>query len=108
MNLAVVFVTVCSVFVVCHLLRLVLAVEAFVRASTMSRCIADNHTYVPPVELICMESVSHLLILTNSSINFLIYCTLSTHFKVTAIDSSVLLQNASLKDCRQPLYRNTK
>lgn len=81
-NLAMVFVTICSIFVCCHILRIILALQAFTRASEISDCIASNKSYIPPIELVCMESISHIMIMINSSCNFIVYCTLSTHFKV--------------------------
>lgn len=82
MNLAFVFVTICLVFVLTHVLRIILAIEAVVRASQMTACVSANLSYIPPLPLVCMESVSHIMIMSNSSCNFLIYCTISTHFKV--------------------------
>ena len=60
------------------------------------RCVAANLTYTPPLELLCMESISHILILFNSSSNFIIYCTLSTHFKVFM--KKLLLRRANAQE----------
>lgn len=38
--------------------------------------------WIPPSWLLCLESVSHLLVMISSSTNFLIYCTISTKFKI--------------------------
>lgn len=90
-NLAMVFVTICSIFVCCHILRIILALQAFTRASEISDCIASNKSYIPPIELVCMESISHIMIMINSSCNFIVYCTLSTHFKVIPRNGTLLL-----------------
>ncbi len=81
-NLQVVLVIICLVFVLTHIPRLILAIEAFVRATNISRCMAYGRTYVPPLFLVCLEAASNLLILVNASSNFLIYCFTSIHFKV--------------------------
>ena len=43
-------------------------------------CIKSHPVYYPPAYLLYSESVSHLLLLTNSSINFLIYCVMATRY----------------------------
>ena len=37
--------------------------------------------YIPPVWIMCLESVAHLLVMLNFSSNFLIYCSVSKQFK---------------------------
>ena len=54
---------ICLVFVLTHVPRLVLAIEAFVRAAAISRCMGAGRNFVPPLTLVCMEAVSNLLIL---------------------------------------------
>ena len=44
-------------------------------------CRKHNHQYVPPLWIMCLESVAHLLVMLNSSSNFLIYCSVSKQFK---------------------------
>ena len=77
-----VLVIICLVFVVTHIPRLILAIEAFMRAAGIARCYRAGLTFVAPLSLVCLESVSNLLILINASCNFIIYCLASTHFKV--------------------------
>ena len=51
--------------------RIFLSVEAIWRAQDLADCMAFNMetnmtmTYVPPIYLVCAESVSHVLTLTN-------------------------------------------
>ena len=37
--------------------------------------------YIPPLWVMCLESVAHLLVMLNFSTNFLIYCSVSSPFK---------------------------
>ena len=37
--------------------------------------------YIPPLWVMCLESVAHLLVMLNFSTNFLIYCSVSAPFK---------------------------
>ena len=39
--------------------------------------------YIPPLWIMCLESVAHLLVMFNFSSNFLIYCSVSNQFKAT-------------------------
>ena len=52
-------------------------------------CREHNHQYVPPLWIMCLESVAHLLVMLNSSSNFLIYCSVSKQFK-TALSRTCL------------------
>ena len=38
--------------------------------------------YIPPLWVMCLESVAHLLVMLNFSSNFLIYCSVSNQFKL--------------------------
>ena len=37
--------------------------------------------YIPPLWIMCLESVAHVLVMLNFSSNFLIYCSVSNQFK---------------------------
>ena len=60
--------------------RSVLAIIAVVTVDTPVSCMETHREYYPPAYLLYSESVSHLLLLTNSSINFLIYCVVATRY----------------------------
>jgi hypothetical protein len=45
-------------------------------------CLMQEDNWIPPSWVLCLESVSHLLVMVSSSSNFIIYCTISTQFKV--------------------------
>ena len=44
-------------------------------------CIKHVDHYIPPLWVMCMESVAHLLVMLNFSSNFLVYCSVSNQFK---------------------------
>ena len=44
-------------------------------------CIKHVDQYIPPLWVMCLESVAHLLVMFNFSSNFLIYCSVSHQFK---------------------------
>ena len=44
-------------------------------------CIKRVDHYIPPLWIMCLESVAHLLVMLNFSTNFLIYCSVSAPFK---------------------------
>ena len=50
------------------------AVIAVVTVNDPVECLRHQQHYFPPAYLLYSESISHLLLLINSSINFLIYC----------------------------------
>ena len=45
------------------------------------RCVEEYDQYIPPLWVMCLESVAHLLVMLNFSTNFLIYCSVSAPFK---------------------------
>ena len=44
-------------------------------------CVEELDGYIPPLWVMCLESVAHLLVMLNFSTNFLIYCSVSAPFK---------------------------
>ena len=44
-------------------------------------CLKAEYQYIPPVWVMCLESVAHLLVMFNFSSNFLVYCSVSNQFK---------------------------
>ena len=44
-------------------------------------CISKLGEYIPPMWVMCLESVAHLLVMFNFSSNFLVYCSVSHQFK---------------------------
>ena len=58
-------------------------------------CVRNLDHYIPPLWIMCMESVAHLMVMLNFSSNFLIYCWVSKQFKET-------LSKSCLKMCMPP------
>ena len=50
-------------------------------ADVQVECIKHADSYIPPLWIMCLESVAHLLVMLNFSSNFLIYCSVSKQFK---------------------------
>ena len=65
-------------WIVTIIFRSVLAIIAVVTVNNPVNCMSQHQQYYPPTYLLYSESVSHLLLLTNSSVNFLIYCVVAT------------------------------
>ena len=67
--------------IVCHTLRVFLAVYAVYLIRDTVHCMQEEGGFVPPVWTMCAESISSLLIIINFSGNFLIYCSVLKPFK---------------------------
>ena len=106
-NLAVTLVSIVFMHILCNALRVFLGVlvVALVGESKLSNiksyhftalscfsnesivsdvqveCIRHADHYIPPLWIMCLESVAHLLVMFNFSSNFLIYCSVSNQFK---------------------------
>ncbi|XP_023333119.1 FMRFamide receptor [Eurytemora carolleeae] len=78
-NLAAILVCIVVVFVVCNLLRVVLNVFELFWLDNIFRC---GDEFMHAAWFHCLNSISHLLLVLNSSSNFLIYCSLGTNFKL--------------------------
>ena len=52
-------------------------------ADVQVSCVKHVDHYIPPLWIMCMESVAHLMVMLNFSSNFLIYCSVSKQFKLT-------------------------
>ena len=60
------------------------------------RCVEEYDQYIPPLWVMCLESVAHLLVMLNFSTNFLIYCSVSAPFK-KALSKVTLLVVAKIR-----------
>ena len=88
-NLAITFIGIVAVFLLCHMPRLFLALhEAWITDQTLKCRLAEAPAF--PLWALMGDFFSHLLLTFNSSVNSLIYCILSSHFRKVA-----------LKKCRQ-------
>ena len=80
-NLAMILAGIVIVFCVCHSLRVFLA---FYYVSVMERtneCIVKGKEAAHPSWLYVISALNHLMLMVNSSINFIIYCAVGSKFR---------------------------
>ena len=80
-NLAPILFGVVIVFIGCNSIRVILNVYDFYVLDGIIECESKGMGRVPPVWVNCTISVSHLLLMINSSVNFLVYCVAGTRFR---------------------------
>merc|ERR1719219_2580793 len=80
-NLAITLLSIVLMHLLCNALRVVLGVLVVALVDVQVNCIKEQGHYIPPLWIMCLESVAHLLVIFNFSSNFLIYCSVSTQFK---------------------------
>jgi len=86
-NLAVILITIVLVFLCCHSLKLYLA---FYKVHVTKKVVSCNETGLVPVHSqlrIFISSLNHLLLVLNSSVNFIIYCFLGKRFRRSLLES---------------------
>lgn len=82
LNLAPVLFGVVIVFVLCNSLRVLLNIYDFTQVDAIIECDRRGVGRMPPAWILCSISVSHLLLMFNSSVNFLVYCVAGSKFRV--------------------------
>ena len=55
--------------------------EYFFPPEEQVACMEEFDQYIPPLWVMCLESMAHLLVMINFSTNFIIYCSVSAPFK---------------------------
>ena len=81
LNLAPVLFGVVIVFVFCNTLRVFLNMYDFAVVEEIISCEQKGVGRMPPPWIVCSVSVSHLLLMINSSVNFLVYCVAGSKFR---------------------------
>ena len=71
-------------------------------------CIKHVDRYIPPLWVMCLESVAHLLVMLNFSSNFLIYCSVSNQFKSALFKVCNCLSRPSSATSEASDYHNLK
>lgn len=66
------------------------------------RCLENKVKYLSPLTFYRWDCISRLLMVVNSSINFLIYCTGSDQFKVSGVHTSTHWIHLKSKDVVWP------
>ena len=69
------------VFILCNSLRVLLNIYDFTVLDDIIECHKKGVGRYPPTWVMCSVSVSHLLLMVNSSVNFLVYCVAGTRFR---------------------------
>ena len=83
-NLAVIFMGIVIVFLVCHFPRIFLSLhEMLVIRNTMACSKVGYHSF--PLWALLFAQFSHLLLVLNSSMNSVIYCMVSTKYRAQAV-----------------------
>ena len=80
-NLAIILAGIVIVFFLCHTLRFFLE---FYRVATVERtvqCMSKGQGEAHPTWLFPVAALSHLMLIVNSSINFVIYCAVGSKFR---------------------------
>ena len=78
MKLAPILFGVVIVFIFCNSLRVILNIYDFSVVDAIIKCEQKGVGRLPPAWILCSISVSHLLLMVNSSVNFLVYCVAGT------------------------------
>jgi hypothetical protein len=81
LNLAPILFGVVIVFGVCNLMRIVLNIYDFYVLDEIIDCEKRGVGRMPPAWIMCSISVSHFLLMVNSSVNFLVYCVAGSKFR---------------------------
>ncbi|TRY69570.1 hypothetical protein TCAL_07634 [Tigriopus californicus] len=83
-GLAIILVGIVLVFMVCHASRFFLAFYHVSVSETTQRCLESeprNADSEPPEWLYIVSAINHLMLMINSSVNFLIYCAVGSRFR---------------------------
>ena len=81
LNLAPILFGVVIVFVLCNTLRVLLNMYDFSVVDEIIDCEKKGVGRMPPAWIMCSISVSHFLLMVNSSVNFLVYCVAGSKFR---------------------------
>ncbi len=83
-NLAIIFMGIVLVFLVCHFPRILLSIHEMWIMEDILKCSKAGRKVFPLWALI-FSMVSHLFLVINSSVNSLIYCILSSRFRLAVM-----------------------
>ncbi len=75
-----------TLFFVLNVPRILLGTYEVTNTWKILRCVENESKYISPLSFYVWDTVSRLLMVVNSSINFLIYCTGSEQFKKEFMD----------------------
>ena len=97
-NLAVIFMGIVIVFLVCHFPRIFLSLhEMLVIRNTMACSRVGYHSF--PLWAILFAQFSHILLVLNSSMNSVIYCMVSSKYREQALKYLDIVKSSCGKIC---------
>ena len=79
-SLAVVFMIIIFIFLICHSPRIILDIHELMTIKQSEYCNEINEFYYSSWSVILL-SVSHFLLVVNSSVNMIVYCLLGSRFR---------------------------
>ena len=82
LNMAYIAIVIVSLFVISNMPRILAGAQEVTNTSLIIHCIENKAQYIPSMDFYKLDFVARLLMVVNSSINFLIYCAVSAPFKV--------------------------
>ena len=85
--MAVIFMGIVGAFLICHMPRILLSLHEMWIIDDTLKC-AKSGRKVFPLWALIFSQISHMLLVTNSSVNSLIYCMLSSRFRKAAIEKA--------------------
>ena len=107
LNLAPVLFGVVIVFAICHSLRVFINIYDFSVVDEIISCEKKGVGRVPPAWIGCSIYVSQLLLMVNSSVNFLVYCVAGSKFRSILYQQlSTLFKKFKREDTGKCLIRN--
>ena len=80
-NLAIILAGIVIVFLLCHMLRFFLEFYAVATVERTNQCMSKGQGEAHPTWLYTVSALSHLMLIVNSSINFVIYCAVGSKFR---------------------------
>eukprot|EP00090_Calanus_glacialis_P038798 TRINITY_DN67629_c0_g1_i1.p1 TRINITY_DN67629_c0_g1~~TRINITY_DN67629_c0_g1_i1.p1 ORF type:complete len:261 (-),score=67.39 TRINITY_DN67629_c0_g1_i1:107-889(-) len=105
-NLAITLVSIVFMHILCNALRVFLGVLVVALVDIQVSCIKHVDQYIPPLWIMCLESVAHVLVMLNFSSNFLIYCSVSNQFKAALSKLCLFFCKKSSKRKESAKYQN--
>lgn len=81
LNMAYIAIVIVSLFVISNMPRILAGAQEVTNTHLIIHCIENKTQYIPSMDFYKLDFVARLLMVINSSINFLVYCAVSTPFK---------------------------
>ena len=113
------FVLLCIVliFFCCHAARIILDIHEFSNVENIIRCSSGKQPWMPSYWMQALMYISHMAMILNSSVNFIVYCLVGNNFrremcrlfgfrKYSTVPQGETMTNVSRKSSRIDNYNN--